>query len=495
MNLAHWLRRLEAAMPWPESRPAPLLARVLFVGAAIVLCGGALVARPLRDGDAGEYLLMTESLFRHGTPEVRAADVQSLARQDERANLGLGYGIAFLGYFDDARGRWYCYHFWAYPLLGLPARVLLAAIPAGGLHALPLTNALLLLLALHRVLFATPFEARRRLGLFLLLLASPLVWFVRWPHAEVMTAACVVLSLVGAQRGLRRAPILWAALGALQTPPVVLLAALLWLRACLADLRPRNVLTSSLAASTALLSPAFFYWRFGTPSLIARESTSLSNISPSRALEMLFDLNLGLLPYMPVTVLLFGVAAVLVLIRARRAPWDAALLAVLVLMALACTATGNWNHGTIGPSRYTLWFMPLLLFLVTRLGEGLSPGLAKAYSGAVGLAVVTQAIVVLAKGGLVAEADYLEHSYAARLVLRHAPALYNPSFPVFVARTTHDVAATPRPSIYVDGGACRKALVRPPHAADLRRVCGSIPSVYDRWFAEASPREWRYVNY
>jgi hypothetical protein len=198
---------------------------------------------------------------------------------------------------------------------------------------------------------------------------------------------------------------------------------------------------------------------------------------------------------MPVTVLLFGVAAVLVLIRARRAPWDAALLAVLVLMALACTATGNWNHGTIGPSRYTLWLMPLLLLLAARLGEGLSPLWTRAYSRAVGVAIVTQAVVVLAKGGLAAKADYLQHSYAARLVLRYAPALYNPSFPIFVARTTHDVAETPRPSIYVDRGVCRKALARPPHAAELRRVCGAIPPAYEEWFAEAGPREWRYVNY
>src|SRR5512143_420929 len=118
MNLARWVRRLAAATPWPEARPAPLLPRALFVGAALVLCGGALVARPLPDGDAVEYLLMTESLFRHGTPELRAGDVQSLARQDQRMGLGLSYGIGFLGYFDDPQGRWYSYHFWAYPLLG-----------------------------------------------------------------------------------------------------------------------------------------------------------------------------------------------------------------------------------------------------------------------------------------------------------------------------------------------------------------------------------------
>src|SRR5262245_39037459 len=113
------------------------------------MLGAALLPRPLTDGDAAEYLLSTESLFRHLTPDLRPADVASVARLDRRLGLGLNYGIGFLGYFDDGAGRWYCYHFWAYPLLGLPARLLLA--PLNGLRALPLTNAAVLLLALHRV--------------------------------------------------------------------------------------------------------------------------------------------------------------------------------------------------------------------------------------------------------------------------------------------------------------------------------------------------------
>jgi len=55
------------------------------------------------EGDAVEYLLMTESLARHGTPEARAGDVPTVARQDARLSLGLSYAVADVGYYGRSR--------------------------------------------------------------------------------------------------------------------------------------------------------------------------------------------------------------------------------------------------------------------------------------------------------------------------------------------------------------------------------------------------------
>jgi hypothetical protein len=490
-----WHRRLEEATPWAEARPPARLARALFAAAAVLLLGSALLPRPLAEGDAGEYLLTTESLFRHLTPDLRPGDVTSVARLDRRLGLGLNYGAGFLGYFDDAAGRWYCYHFWAYPLLGLPARLLLA--PLNGLRALPLTNAALLLLALHRVLFRAPFRAGVRLALFLLLLASPLLWFVRWPHAEVLIASCATLSLVGSYRGLRRAPILWAALATLQAPPFVLLLCFVAARRLAQEPSLRTLAGVALAAAPVLLSPVFFYWHFGTPSLIARESTHLSNLSAARALELLLDLDLGLLPYLPVLVGLFLAAVAAVAWRARRQPWDLGLLAVLVLMGVLTTLNGNWNSGTIGPSRYAIWLLPVAAFLVARMADGAPPRAWPALRAALAAAVVVQAAVVLAKGGPVADSDYQRHSYAARLVLRHAPAWYNPSFPIFQGRATAGAGGTEGPFVYADAGGCRKALARPRprHERELRRLCGGLPAGAEEWFGRAPADQWRYLDY
>ncbi len=492
-----WLSRLGRFAPWAETETASWIPRLAWLVAAVSLLGVSLLARPSAQGDALEYLLMTESLARHGTPEVRAGDLWSLGRQDERLGLGLNY--VYPGYFDDPSGAWYSVHFWAYSLLAVPARLVLGVVGLSGLRAFPVTNALLLALALHRVLFSLPFRPRGRLALFVLLLLSPVLFFLRWPHAEVMTAACAMLSLVALHQRRHVTAALWAALGSLQSPPLTLLLILVWLVSVARDHRPRSVAKVTAAAALAGMAPLFYWAHFGTPSLIAREAASLSFLAPSRALELLFDLNIGLAPYLPVTVLLAVLASVWTLARVRRAPFNAALIVTIAAMALASTPTGNWNHGTIGPSRYAVWLLPLVVFLVVGTGEGLRGRMARgAFTGALVLAATSQAAVVLAKRGPLAEPDYLEHSWAARLVLRTDPAFYNPSYSIFASRTVHQPLLGPTLAVYTADGACRKALVQASaeHEAELRRRCGSIPGGAHAWFASPSDSDaWHYVDY
>ena len=492
-----WHSRLETLAPWPETELPAWVPRLSWLVAAVLLLGVALTARPNRQGDALEYLLMTESLARHGTSEVRAGDLQSLGRQDRRLALGLEY--VYSGYFDDPSGAWYSVHFWASSLLAVPARLLLSAFGLNGLRAFPVTNVVLWMFALHQVLFALPFRPRARLALFVLLLASPVVFFLLWPHAEAMTAACVTLSLAALHRARHVAAALWAALGSLQSPPLVFLLLLVWLTSASRDRRPRSLAAVTLAASLAAVAPLFYWAHFGTPSLLAREAANVSNLSAGRALELLFDLNLGLAPYLPLTVLLFVLASVRAFGRVRAMPFDAALVASIVAMAFASTPTGNWNHGTIGPSRYGVWLLPAVVFLVIRLGESLrGRAVTAAFAGAIVLAAASQAAIVLAKGGPLAEPDYLEHSWAARLALRHAPWSYHPSPSVFAARTVHRPLSGPALAVYSADGSCRKALVRPrpEDEAELMRRCGSIPDAARAWFAEPSdPDEWRYLDY
>ena len=201
------------------------------------------------------------------------------------------------------------------------------------------------------------------------------------------------------------------------------------------------------AGLPGLLSPAFYWWHYGTPSLLAREAASLSSVSLSRATELLFDLNIGLAPYMPATVALFVAAAGAALVRVRRSPFDAALVGVLGLAALVSTSTDNWNHATIGPSRYAVWLSPIVVFLVVRFGGTLGPGrLRTFYRSGLSLAIATQAVVMVAKRGPVAQPDYLDHSDLARFVLRHTPSLYSPSVPIFATRTTHEDPAPAGPA-------------------------------------------------
>ena len=249
-------------------------------------------------------------------------------------------------------------------------------------------------------------------------------------------------------------------------------------------------------ASLPLAAPALFYlWKFHTPSLVAREATRWDALSIGKALELFFDLNLGMGPYLPLTLGAFALAVILALIRRRgfEAPAAAALLLV---MALASSTTVSWNHGTSGPSRYTIWMLPLVFFGLLPLREHIKP---RAFALVMAAAVASQAVLLLARGGPGAPADYLEHSAAARLALRHVPALYNPSHEIFTSRTSHQVlhadSALAEPIVYRTEAGCHKAWARPEDLDALTAACGPPRPEAAAALRRRPPGGWGYVHW
>jgi hypothetical protein len=472
--------------------------------AALVLLVAAALGLPLRPhGDAGEYLLMLESWRHHGSPELQPSDRESLRSLLPGEGLSIDESRFLPNYHAGRDGRLYCYHFWGYSLAGVPARRLLEALGLSPLRALPVTNALLFGLALAAVALV-PWTGARRLALGGLLLLSPALGFLMWPHPELSTFALVTLALVLAARGWPAAAVLAAALASLQNPPLLLLVALLWLEAALTARRSRSVgpvLRASLAALPALLPAAFFQWQFGVFNLSVRPAEAAESLSALRALDLAIDPNLGLLPHAPLTLLL-GVGAAFAALRGRRVRTALLVLVLLPLLAYATTANGNWNNDTSGPSRYTVWMLPILAFAAAgEIALGPTRPLGRAAGWALGLAVATQGVAVLARGGPLARSDFLEHSWAARAVLDRRPSLYRPAPEVFVERTLHHEGAFEGPVVYRDAsGRCRKAWLQWRQAEALIAACGEPPGpMGERLRAEAGRREtkrgWTYVDY
>jgi hypothetical protein len=476
--------------------------RMLLLAAAAWLLGGALVLPPRSYGDGGEYHLTTESFVRHLSPEMRPGDVASLAAHDRRFGTGVDFAAVLTAYFEDRGGSWYAVHFWGYSIATAPARALFRLLALNDLRNAQLTNAALLLFALHQILFRAGFGAPVALVLGLLTLFSPAVWFMRWTHPEAFCFSLVMLALVWARSGRTMAAVGAAALASMQNPTLLWLVAPLWIQAWWGrdEARQRLMRASGVALPAAL--PALFYlWRFGVPSLIAREAAKASNLSAARAVDLFFDLNLGLFPYAPLTVLLCLLALPLSLSDRRwgTRTWGLATLAALT--AWSCTATTTWNHGTSGPSRYGVWIIAFLVCMVAEsyawLLERGGPLSRRLATWAVVGAILTQAGVVFGRGGLDQPEDSETHSYAARLAFRYAPALYNPTPEIFVSRTLgqwHDAL----PAVYRDERGCRKAWLRPRDAEMLEAACGALPAAYKSFFEQsgrARRTEWGYVSY
>jgi hypothetical protein len=312
------------------------------------------------------------------------------------------------------------------------------------------------------------------------------------------------LALVAGSRGASGMATLCAAVASIQNPPLALLAVFEALRPTLARTGAREsrgrVWALVCAAGLALASPLFFFMQFSTPNLAAYETAGAHAMGIGKALGLMLDPELGLVRYAPFTV---GLFAALVVVAARRPSRrvEGALVVVLALMMLLCSATGNWNHGTTGPSRYVVWMFPLIASLLT-LGPTAADLLARrarTWRVLLAAAVLAQVAVAVARGGVQSPLDYLDHSTMARTILDRWPAAYDPDFEVFRERTAHTEADLDGPFIHERDGGCRKVLARWKHADILRARCGAIPDAVRPFFESRPPKEekgrWVYVDY
>lgn len=467
----------------------------LAVALALWALGAALREPAKAWGDAPEYLLMAESLAAHASPDLREEDVRAVTRQFLDFGVDFPPGGKLIGYYKARDGRRYSYHFWAYSALTLPARSALAPFRVNPLKAPQVTNALLLAAALLALGLALPAPPTVRALAVALLFFSPAGWFVSWAHPEVMSTSALVLALVASARDRHGLAVGLAGVAALQNPQLMLAAGALWVvgvAAAPAADRLRAAVRLALPGVAFAAHPLFYLWKYGTPSIVAHEATSLAKISGARALGLLFDLSLGLLAYVP-GLLLLGLALWARALWRRGPARELLTSAAFFAILLVNTLQWNYNHGSSGPSRYVVWMLPLLL------GTAVSGTPSRARIAALALAAVVQAGVFVSRGAFAAPYDSLHHSPVARFVLDRWPALYDPDFEVFIKRTLHTEGSTRGPYVYkaADGG-CRKVLASRVMEAEVRAACGGLPAGTEGFFSEPSAqpdREWRYFDY
>jgi hypothetical protein len=389
-------------------------------------------------------------------------------------------------------GRVYGLHFWGYPLATAPVKVLLRVAGGNEFRAPQITNTLLLLAVAAAILGGrwAPEDARWAAALGLV---GPAAWFCVWPHPEVFSCSLTLLGLALAQAGRFPAGTLSIAVASVQNPPLAVLAFAvaargLWIRRGGA-FTIGALLHAAAPLVPALVPPLFYLWSFGRPSLLAPESVAWSHASAGKALALLADPNIGLLPHAPGIVAL--AAWSLAGRRTEAALPPAMSWALWAVMAFACTTTANWNHGTSGPSRYAVWLLPLL---------ALAAGAVRPRRGGAHLlaaALALQAALVATRFGAWGTEDHMRHSPLARALLRVAPAAYDPSPDLFAGRTRQLGPAGP---FLHRTDRCHKALAQKRHAGVLEAVCGVDPPAYAAWrrtIAEADRGRdrWTYVNY
>jgi hypothetical protein len=470
--------------------------RVFFV-IAIVLLGAGLMVPPHRYGDGMQYILTLESLYRHFSPELRDPDSRDFFRfAPDRVTGEMVQVNAFdeldsptSGYRQSSAGSWYAIHFFAYSLTAIPARAFLGLLGGDIRKSLQLTNALLLIGALYVVAFRSRLDGLQKVVFMALLTVSPVLWYVHWTHAEVFIVSFIVMGLVFQDAGNYRMAVLCSSVASLQNQTVAAFTAFLLAEAVWKS-RDRLAETVRLipAALPSLLPAAFYMLSFGKPGLftMADEETGRSVLS---FLELYFDANVGMLPYIPVTLLMsLGLAAWSVRVK-RKATLELKLVAVTAVIGVLCSIHDNWNSASTGPCRYTLLMMPFLFFIIAKNAKTVVGNRTLLALLAAGL--LFQAGILSMLGGFQPVEDYVEHSYLAKALLDNAPQLYNPSPEIFCQRSIHNAIGCHDPTIYGKGRMmCKKAYVNCKGMAILIQQCGPPKD------APVCPRDgWFYVNY
>ncbi|HEX8550140.1 MAG TPA: hypothetical protein VF681_01160 [Abditibacteriaceae bacterium] len=468
---------------------------VLFVAWLVLIAGIAVslynVVRPLAAGDASEYFAHIESWHRHRGFDLQPGDIKAVTEM--AARNGYGNPDPDFGYFPSPRnGLLYGYHFWGYGLAVWPLRAALEAIGIDPFVAPGLFNFLLFALTFTVALKLSRRDSDARpLLIWTLAAGSPLLWYLRWPTPEVWTWSGIFLCLMALREQRFALAALLAALASWQNPPVLFLAfwcLLLAVHHTRTNRQPfTTLLPTVLAAGVCIVPNLFYLWYFGKPNLILATvyTFDITRITPTRLGSMLFDINQGMLPYVPL-LLMLGLWS---LVRAVRFRDGLALVgfAVLLVMMMACCINAHWSVGEAGMRRYSTWMLPMWAWLALRdvAWPRVRPVLLAA--------LVWQMAMILTRDG---GTFFRGHTPWAHWLLTHAPALYSPDPIIFVERSPkhgqHRYGPIPVAFVRADGSVS-KLLLSKRGIAELQR-----DFVVDKtWLASESPR-WdenaRYVH-
>lgn len=452
----------QQATPEAASAPKPIrpkgrfLEIVTTVSVSVLLFALALTLEPLRTGDGQYYFAMLVGLANNGSPAI-TDEVREVVI--DRLNIDTGKGMTIAARDE----RLYAWHFFAYPLLCVPAYKLLHALDRDVLAAFQLTNAALIAFALIYVLVLSRLSAPARWFIATGFLLSTATIYFQWTHPEVFTAALVLMASVGLVTRQYGFAALLAALGSLQNPSAALLivpivCAQIW------ELRVRDglgwlsrgivqPLGITLAASmVAFVSYGWNFYKFGVPNPIAAKGViDYSNINLGRLDSFVFDLNQGLIVGLP---LFLWAVPVALFFRAMSTLTDASavlrkedlLLVGFLLMALPTLGQLNWNAGHSIFLRYASWAgMAPLVWVAVVVGIPRSGWMAAGLVPAAAL----QAAMALYIGGVALPRfpSYVQFMPWVEHVWNFSPRLYNPLPDIFFERLVGDEVSIETPAV------------------------------------------------
>lgn len=441
-----------------------------------VLLVAVLLFMPVGDrvGDGGEYYAMLFSWVHSHRPW---ADPQSfdaynryVATRDAKHNWiateeflrSLFRGLAKGDGTQDFN------HFWFYSLLA----AMFFWIP----KSLGLDIGLSFTLLHFCLLIFASVEVRRKFGelgllsFLLIVICSPMLWFINKAHTEFFTFCLSVVGFTYLSSSALLPACLTFAILSTQNPPFVAISfgiAAYWLfQNRTSFLKIRDAALLSISAGFCLIHPVYYMVRHGTitPQVMVGGAT-LRVPSWKEVTVWLLDPDVGLLANWPLGILIIIAFAMSSYSRARRVrtvvPWGLTVFALFYVGVLSyCQAmTTNFNSGaTVSVTRYALWYLWLfVIFLYSTLlwSEYRAYAIKALFAGA----FLVLAVLSIVKYAPIHPESYLDPTLASRILYKYFPSVYDPLPNIFMGRNLGRDRRTLRANgnLYSNGD-CNKVL-------------------------------------
>lgn len=447
------------------------LAMILF---SIMIIGAVLFIKPYLAGDGQEYALLIEAFQNHGTPNVTLEDIKS-----GQINYEVNFDKASIdgmyppGFHEGLDGKIYTAHFWLYSLMVLPLKLILQFIGANQLRAFQLFNALLYVFTIYFVYKQMKIKKRDLSLLLGLIMINPAVFYITWTHTEIFMFCLVIISLVLFYNNRYKSAIFIISVSAMQNPMIIFLGGFYFLdyliKNYLAHKKSHENIMSAknlvmVIRTWCMFIPFFIpiilsYINFGVPSIIATVAGSKDHLI-EKMFNYLFDLNLGIFPFMPFLVIIFIVIIILGIIKRKYYVLIYAGSFFMVLFFLGFQL--QINCGMAGIMRYNVWLIPILIFIIiTQKNELFSGKILRFIDKTIVISIILTGITVAYFGTFKVNYGALEFNSLAKLILDQAPQLYNPIDGIFISRTQHlEGYYISEPVIYTnEDGYVRKVLL------------------------------------
>lgn len=353
----------------------------------------------------------------------------------------------------DKEGNVYPWYFGAYAVLCIPVFQFFRLLGIEVVYSFAVTNALLLSGALYLVYRNCKLNKAMRFILILFLGISPVIRYIVWQSYEVATYSFIVASMVFWFTERRKAAAFFLAVAGTMNPTCMAFGIFMILEYFFNRLKKdqwrilkfigycfydwKEIFAYAVCFIPCLIPIGITYSIFSRFNMVTLTGITDYAGAPSRFLAYLFDLNIGLLPYIPLMLLLIGILAIFAL-KNKKWKYFFSTLGIFSTIA-AFSVTSHINCGMTGISRYNAWLLAMVICIIVYAihDRVFFPIPKKVLSGTVvvSLCWCVLTVVVVAYSPTKGQAFYW--SPYAEMILNIAPQLYNPLPSTFNSRTNH----------------------------------------------------------